>query len=119
MIIVIAPDSFKGSIPADAAANAIATGLRRVWPDADLRLRPMADGGEGTLDVVLSRGGTRRTARVAGASGAPLDAGFGLVDNGATAVIEVAQVVGLTDAVAAAVPVERRSTRALGELIRL
>lgn len=117
--IVIAPDSFKGSIPADAAANAIATGLRRVWPDADLRLRPIADGGEGTLDVVLSRGGTRRTARVVGASGAPLDAGFGLVDNGATAVIEVAQVVGLTDAVAAAVPVERRSTRGLGELIRL
>jgi glycerate kinase len=117
--IVIAPDSFKGSIPADAAATAIATGLRRVWPDADLRLRPMADGGEGTLDIVLSRGGMRRTSRVAGASGAPLDAGFGLIDNGATAVIEIAQVVGLTDAAAAAAPVERRSTRGLGELIRL
>ena len=117
--IVIAPDSFKGSIPADAAATAIATGLRRVWPDADLRLRPMADGGEGTLDAVLSRGGTRRTARVAGASGVPLDAGFGLIDNGATAVIEIAQVVGLTDAAVAAVPVERRSTRGLGELMRL
>ena len=117
--IVIAPDSFKGSISADAAATAIATGLRRVWPDADLRLRPMADGGEGTLDAVLSHGGTRRTARVAGVSGAPLDAGFGLIDNGATAVIEIAQVVGLTDAAAAAVPVERRSTRGLGELMRL
>ena len=117
--VVIAPDSFKGSIPAEAAATAIATGLRRVWPDADLRLRPMADGGEGTLDAVLSRGGTRRTARVAGASGAPLDAGFGLIDNDATAVIEIAQVVGLTDAAVAAVPVERRSTRGLGELVRL
>jgi glycerate kinase len=117
--IVIAPDSFKGSISADAAATAVATGLRRVWPDADLRLRPMADGGEGTLDAVLSHGGTRRTARVAGASGAPLDAGFGLIDNGATAVIEIAQVVGLTDVAAAAVPVERRSTRGLGELMRL
>jgi glycerate 2-kinase len=117
--IVIAPDSFKGSISADAAATAIATGMRRVWPDADLRLRPMADGGEGTLDIVLSRGGMRRTSRVAGASGAPLDAGFGLIDNGATAVIEIAQVVGLTDAAAAAVPVERRSTRGLGELMRL
>ena len=117
--VVIAPDSFKGSIPAEAAATAIATGLRRVWPDADLRLRPMADGGEGTLDAVLSRGGTRRTARVAGASGAPLDAGFGLIDNDATAVIEIAQVVGLTDAAVAAVPVERRSTRGLGELMRL
>jgi glycerate kinase len=117
--IVIAPDSFKGSIPADAAATAIATGMRRVWPDADLRLRPMADGGEGTLDAVLSRGGMRRTARVSGASGAPLDAGFGLIDNGATAVIEIAQVVGLTDAAAAAIPVERRGTRGLGELMRL
>ena len=117
--VVIAPDSFKGSIPADAAARAIATGLRRIWPDADLRLRPMADGGEGTLDAVLSRGGTRRTARVAGASGAPLDAGFGLIDNDATAVIEIAQVVGLTDAAVAAAPVERRSTRGLGELVRL
>jgi glycerate kinase len=56
---------------------------------------------------------------VAGVSGAPLDAGFGLIDNGATAVIEIAQVVGLTDAAAAAVPVERRSTRGLGELMRL
>jgi glycerate kinase len=117
--VVIAPDSFKGSITADAAATAIATGLRRVWPDADLRLRPMADGGEGTLDAVLSHGGTRRTARVAGVSGAPLDAGFGLIDNDATAVIEIAQVVGLTDAAVAAAPVERRSTRGLGELVRL
>lgn len=117
--VVIAPNSFKGSIAADAAATAIASGLRRVWPDAELRLRPMADGGEGTLDAVLSRGGTRRAARVAGASGAPRDAAFGLIDEGATAVIEVAQVVGLTDTAATAQPVERRSTRGLGELMRL
>ncbi len=51
--------------------TAIATGLRRVWPDADLRLVPLADGGEGTLDAVLSAGGQRRTARVSGAAGAP------------------------------------------------
>jgi glycerate kinase len=117
--IVIAPNSFKGSIAADAAASAIGTGLQRVWPDADLRLRPMADGGEGTLDAILSHGGTRRTARVAGASGTPRDAAFGLIDNGATAVIEIAQVVGLTDGAATAHPVERRSTRGLGELMRL
>lgn len=117
--VVIAPNSFKGSIAADAAATAIASGLSRVWPDAELRLRPMADGGEGTLDAVLSRGGTRRAARVAGASGAPRDAAFGLIDEGATAVIEIAQVVGLTDTAATAQPVERRSTRGLGELMRL
>ena len=74
-VVVIAPNSFKGSASAEVAANAIATGLRRVWPDADLRLRPMADGGDGTLDAVLSRGGARRHARVAGAAGAPRAAG--------------------------------------------
>ena len=62
--VVLAPDSFKGSLSASAAAAAIAEGLRRVWPDADLRLCPMADGGEGTLDAVLSCGGQRLTDRV-------------------------------------------------------
>src|SRR4030095_10111283 len=83
------------------------------------RLRPMPEGGAAPLDAVLSRGGVRRNARVAGASGAPINAGFGLIDNGATAVIEVAPVVGLHGEKAPAVPVEHRSTRGLGELMRL
>jgi glycerate kinase len=115
-IIVIAPNSFKGSLSAVDAANAIAAGLRRVWPRADLRIRPMADGGDGTLDAVLSAGGERRNARVRGAAGAALDAGYGLID-GNTAVIESAQVVGLIDAAGTAAPVEERSTQGLGELI--
>ena len=78
-IVVIAPDSFKGSIPASDAASAIAEGLRRVWPGADLRLCPMADGGEGTLDAALSCGGQRFTARVAGASGKTVEASYGIV----------------------------------------
>ena len=78
----------------------------------------MADGGEGTLDAVLSAGGERRTARVSGAAGAPVDAAYGLVAND-TAIIESAQVVGLTDASATVRPVEARSTRGLGELIRV
>ena len=53
-MIVLAPDSFKGSLSAPAVAAALARGLRRVWPDADIRARPMADGGEGTLDAVLA-----------------------------------------------------------------
>jgi len=117
-IVVIAPDSFKGSIGAPAAADAIARGLARVWPDGELRLCPMADGGEGTLDAVLSRGGRRGTARVHGASGAALEAAFGLIEGDATAVIEIAQVVGLTDAVGCSVGAERRSTRGVGELLR-
>ena len=117
-IVVIAPDSFKGSVPASAAATAIAQGLSRVWPDAELRLCPMADGGEGTLDAILSRGGQRRSVRVSGAGGMPIDAAYGWIDASATAVIEAAQVVGLTDAAGTAVDVERRSTKGVGELMR-
>jgi glycerate kinase len=117
-IVVIAPDSFKGSIDAPAAADAIARGLARVWPDGEQRLCPMADGGEGTLDAVLARGGQRGAAHVRGASGAALDAAFGLIEGGATAVIEIAQVVGLTDAAGRSVGVERRTTRGVGELMR-
>ncbi len=116
--IVLAPDSFKGSLSAPAVAAAIAEGLRRVWPDAELRLCPMADGGEGTLDAVLSCGGTRSTDRVSGASGAPLDVVYGLVGEPVTAVVEVARIVGLTDAAVATVDVEHRTTLGVGELIR-
>jgi glycerate kinase len=117
-VVVVAPNSFKGSVSATDAAAAIAAGVRRVWPDAELRLCPMADGGEGTLDAVISAGGERRTARVSGAAGAPVDAAYGLIAND-TAIIESAQVVGLTDSGATAHPVERRSTRGLGELLRV
>ena len=117
-VVVIAPDSFKGSVAATDAARAISEGLSRVWPDGERRICPMADGGEGTLEAVLSRGGRRRTARVPGASGTLLDAAFGLIEGDATAVLEVAQVVGLTDRAGTAAPVEQRSTRGLGELMR-
>jgi glycerate 2-kinase len=117
-VIVIAPDSFKGSIAAPDAASAIAQGLRRVWPGADLRLCPMADGGEGTLDAVLSRGGQRLTARVGGASGKTVEASYGIVGEGKTAIIEAAQIVGLTDPDGTAIDVEQRSSRGVGELIR-
>jgi glycerate kinase len=115
-IVVVAPNSFKGSLSAPQAAAAIAAGLRRVWPDAEVRLRPMADGGDGTLEAVLSGGGERLVARVTGAAGEPVDAAYGLIASD-TAVLESAQIVGLTDAKAVAHPVEERSTRGLGELI--
>jgi glycerate 2-kinase len=117
-VIVVAPNSFKGSLSALDAANAIAAGIRRVWRDADVRLRPMADGGEGTLDAVLTAGGERRARRVSGAGAGAVDAAYGLV-GAKTAVLESAQVVGLTDAAATAYPVDARSTRGLGELIRV
>ena len=80
----------------------------------------MADGGEGTLEAVLSQGGTSRSRTVAGAGGAPRTAAFGVLDteDGATAVIEIAQVVGITDAAGMAAAVGERSTTGVGELIR-
>ena len=116
-IVVIAPDSFKGSTAAPDTASAIAEGLRRVWPGAELRLCPMADGGEGTLDAVLSRGGQRLTARVTGAAGKAVEAGYGIVGDGKIAIIEAAQIVGLTDPDGTAVEVEQRSSRGIGELM--
>ena len=119
-VIVIAPDSFKGSLDARAVSAAIASGLSRVWPTAEIRACPMADGGEGTLDAVMSRGGDRFVRRVPGAGGRARDAAYGIVERpeGRTAVIEAAEVVGITDPDAMKVPVGARATQGIGELIR-
>jgi glycerate kinase len=116
-VVVIAPDSFKGSLSAEGVANAIAEGIRRARPDADVRIRPMADGGEGTLDAMLSAGGGRRMLNVRGAAAARRDAATGLLDDGG-AIIETAEVVGITDPDGMAVPVTERSTLGMGEAIR-
>jgi len=119
-IIVVAPDSFKGSLPAPEICAAIARGLRRVWPDAEIRACPMADGGEGTLDAVLTRGGERRTREVTGAGGNRRTAAYGVVDaaQGMTAIVEAAEIVGITDRDGIAVDVNTRSTTGMGEMIR-
>ncbi|KLU21540.1 glycerate kinase, partial [Caballeronia mineralivorans PML1(12)] len=59
-VVVIAPDSFKGSLSAEQVAEAISNGIRRARADAVIRIVPMADGGEGTLDAMLAAGGERR-----------------------------------------------------------
>ncbi|PMS14690.1 glycerate kinase [Trinickia dabaoshanensis] len=116
--VVIAPDSFKGSLSAQAVAEAIAGGVKRALPDATVRLCPMADGGEGTLDAMLARGGERRIVRVCGAAQAQREAAVGLLPDG-SAVIETAEIVGITDAVAMQTDVEARDTRGMGEAVRL
>ena len=117
-VVVIAPDSFKGSLSAQAVAEAIAAGVVRARPDAVVRLCPMADGGEGTLDAMLARGGERRTVRVRGASGTDREAAVGLLPDG-SAIVETAEIVGITDEVAMREPVQMRGTRGMGEAIRL
>ena len=119
MKIVLAPDSFKGSLTAEEVCAAMAEGLRRAVPGAQIVARPMADGGEGTLDAVLAAvgpRGTRASMDVHGAAGDALSAPYGVID-GETAVIEIAQVVGITDPAGMRVNVEDRSTRGVGELI--
>lgn len=80
MKIVIAPDSFKGSLAAAEVARAIATGVLRASPDAQIDICPMADGGEGTVDaMVAATGGQFVTADVFDPSGGSLRAKFGLL----------------------------------------
>src|SRR5438477_1187634 len=107
MRIVIAPNAFKGSLSALEAADAIAEGVRAAAPDADLVLVPIADGGDGTVDaLVVATEGERRSLRVRGPLGDPVDAGYGVIDTGSTAVIEMAKAAGL-----ALVPPAKRDPR--------
>ncbi|MFG6735048.1 glycerate kinase [Burkholderia pseudomallei] len=116
-IVVIAPDSFKGSLSAEQVANAIAAGVARARPGAVVRRCPTGGGGEGSLVALLLHPGTRPTLRVPGASLAPRDAAVGLID-ARTAVVETAEIVGITDPAGMSAPVAARSTRGLGSAIR-
>ena len=116
-VVVIAPDSFKGSLSAEQVAQAIASGVARARPDVIVRICPMADGGEGTLDAMLTGGGERRVLSVRGAAGPVREAATGLTGDG-SAIVETAEIVGITDPVGMGVPVEARSSRGMGEAIR-
>jgi glycerate kinase len=112
---VACPDKFRGTLRADEAATAIATGLRRAGYD-DVVEAPMADGGEGTLDTLLaSLGGSRRVARVTGPLGDAVEAEWGVLSSG-IAVVEMARASGLALVAGRNDPL-RASTRGTGELI--
>lgn len=95
MKILIAPSAFKHSLSARAVAEAVARGLGRSGLAADLHLLPIADGGNGTLDAFLANGGERITVQVDDPLGRPVEAAFGLLPDGITAVIEMALASGL------------------------
>ena len=119
MRIVVAPDSFKGSLSALAVAEAMERGVRSVFPDASVARVPIADGGEGTVEaLVAATGGRLESRRVTGPLGEPVEARWGVLGDGRTAVVEMAAASGLT-----LVPRERRdprvtTTRGTGELVR-
>lgn len=116
--IVVAPDSFKESLSAAQAAHAIAEGVREALPDADIVLRPMADGGEGSVSAVLSAlPGELRSTRVAGPLGDSVGADWAWIAGDRTAVIEVAAAIGLDLVDAARRDLMRADSRGVGELI--
>lgn len=95
--IVLAPDSYKGSLTAQEACRAMARGVRRVWPGATILEVPMADGGNGTTEALVSAtGGRSCRARVTGPlPGTTVEAAFGLLGDGRSAVVEMARASGL------------------------
>ena len=96
MKVAIAIDSFKGSLSSVAAGTAAAEGVRRVFPDAECVVRPLADGGEGTVDaLVAGLGGELRRVTVMGPAGKPVTAKYGLLPDG-VAVMEMAEAAGIT-----------------------
>lgn len=96
MKIVIAPDSFKGSLTADEVSQAIYTGLKPIFPQADYQLIPMADGGEGTLDVLIkATNGELIKVKVHDPFNKLTDGYLGLTGDHQTAIVEVAQASGL------------------------
>jgi glycerate kinase len=117
--VLVAPDSYKGSLTALAVAEAIERGVRAVFPDAEVEKIPIADGGEGTVDaLVVATGGRVVETEVSGPLAEPVRARWGVLGDGSTAVIEMAAASGLP-----LVPQPRRdprvtTTRGTGELLR-
>jgi glycerate kinase len=107
MRIVVAPNAFKGSLSATDAAAAIARGVRQVFPDAEIVEVPVADGGDGTVEALVSaHRGEYRSVDVEGPLGAPVRATYGLIGGRHTGVVELASASGL-----ALVPPGQRNPR--------
>ena len=119
MRVVVAPDSYKGSVSAIGVAEALERGVRKIFPSAQVCKVPIADGGEGTVEaLVAATGGKLQYSQVQGPLGETLTAHWGILGDGKTAVIEMASASGLP-----LVPKEKRDPRitttyGTGELIR-
>jgi glycerate kinase len=115
--VVLAPQGFKESLTGMEIATAMSIGVKRVWPDVETVLIPVADGGDGTLQALVdSSDGEVRVARVEDAIGRVIEAEWGALGNGTTAVIEVASAVGLARLTSEERDVRNSSTRGVGQL---
>ena len=97
MKVVTAIDSFKGSLTSMQAGQAASEGIKRVYPDARVIVRPVADGGEGTVDALVEgMNGKRQTVTVKGPLGEPVCAEYGIIEESKTAIIEMSAASGIT-----------------------
>ena len=119
MNVVIAMDSFKGSMTSLEAGNAVSKGILRVCPDAVVKVFPLADGGEGTIDAIAPfTGGVTRTVNVMGPLGKTIESSYILDASGKTAFIEMAKVCGLTLLAPEERDPRKTTTYGVGELIK-
>lgn len=115
--ILLVPDSFKGTLSSRQVCQVMAGQLRRFFPQAQVKSIPVADGGEGSVEAFLAAaGGERRARTVTGPFGEPVEAFYGVLGDGRTAVIEMAACAGLPLAEGRLNP-ERATTYGVGELL--
>ena len=118
MKVTVAIDSLKGSLTSMEAGYAISEGITRVFPDAEVCVRPLADGGEGTVEaLVKGMDGIYKKVKVTGPLGEKVDAAYGIIEETKTAIMEMSQAAGIT-----LVPEEKRNplyttTYGVGEMI--
>ena len=115
--VLLAIDSFKGSVSSAQAESAVAEGVRRVWPDAEVSALPLADGGEGTLDAVAACGGEIVTCEVAGPLGEHVPARMLVDGERESAVIEMAEAAGIGYSPCTESAALAASTYGVGELM--
>jgi glycerate kinase len=116
---LVAPQEFKGTLTAAEAAEAMAQGIRESSPEVVLDIAPLADGGPGTVDaLLLGTRGMRRNQVVRGPLGQPVEASWALLEDGRTAVVEMATASGLSRLTYEERDALRASTYGTGELMR-
>lgn len=119
MRVVVAIDSLKGSLSSLEAGNSIKEGVLRVYPDAEVAVRPLADGGEGTVEALaLGMNGRLETVTVTGPAGKSVDCVYGMLDESKTAIVEMSGAAGITQVTGAERNPLHTTTYGVGEVIK-
>ena len=118
MKVTVAIDSLKGSLSSIEAGQAIEEGVKRVYPDAEVCVRPLADGGEGTVEALtFGMGGELQTISVTGPLGTPVECQYGIIADSNTAIIEMSGAAGITQVPSSLRNPMNTTTYGVGEVI--